>query len=48
MEGAQHIGTVRGFGATKASKERGRRRWLAERINAAVVNVIAKETANLS
>ncbi len=39
MEGAQHSGTVSGFGATKGNKERGRRRWLAERINAAVVNV---------
>jgi hypothetical protein len=48
MKGTQHSGTVSGFGATKDNKERGRRRWLAERSNAAVVKVITKATANLS
>ena len=47
-EGAQHSGTVRGLGGIKGRKERGRRRQLAERNNAAVVKVIAKATANLS
>ena len=48
IEGAQQRGTVRGFGATKGIKERGKRRWLADRSNAAVVKVMAKATANLS
>ncbi len=48
MKGAQQSGTVRGFGATKGIKERGKRRWLAERNSAAVVKVMAKATANLS
>ena len=48
IKGAQQSGTVRGFGATKGIKERGKRRWLADRSNAAVVKVIAKATANLS
>ncbi len=48
IKGAQQSGTVRGFGATKGIKERGKRRWLAYRSNAAVVKVIAKATANLS
>ncbi len=46
--GAQHVGTERGFGGTKARRERGRRRWLAARIKAAVVKVIAKETEKRS
>ncbi len=29
IKGAQHVGTVRGLGATNGSKERGKRRWLA-------------------
>jgi hypothetical protein len=48
IDGAQHGGTVRGFGAINGSREWGRRRWLAERSNSAVVKVIAKATANLS
>ena len=48
IKGAQQSGTGRGFGAAKGNKERGRRRWLAERSSAAVVKVMAKATANLS
>ena len=48
LQGAQHGGTVRGLGATNGSKERGKRRWLAERNSSAVVKVIAKATANFS
>jgi hypothetical protein len=48
IKGDQQSGTVRGFGATKGIKERGKRRWLAERNSAAVVNVTAKAIANLS
>ena len=48
MEGAQHTGTVSGFGGTKGSKDRGSMRWLADRINEAVVKVIAKATAKRS
>ena len=47
-KGAQHNGTVSGFGAANGRVDRGRRRWLAERSNEAVVKVIAKATANLS
>jgi hypothetical protein len=48
MKGAQHGGTVKGLGATNGSRERGKRRWLAERSSSAVVKVIANATANLS
>ncbi len=48
MKGAQHNGTVRGLGAANGSKERGKRRWLAERSSSAVVKVIANATANFS
>ncbi len=48
IKGAQQSGTVRGFGAARGNKERGRRRWLADRSSAAVVKVMAKATANLS
>ncbi len=41
--GAQHVGTDKGFGGTKARRDRGSSRWLAARIKAAVVKVIAKE-----
>ena len=47
-EGAQQVGTVRGLGGMKGNIDRGRRRWLAERSNEAVVKVIAKATANRS
>lgn len=48
IKGAQHGGTVRGFGGINGDKERGKRRWLAERNSSAVAKVIAKATANLS
>ncbi len=48
MEGAQHAGTVSGFGGTKGSKDRGSKRWLADRNSEAVVKVIAKATAKRS
>ncbi len=48
MEGAQHAGTVSGFGGTKGSKDRGSMRWLADRSSAAVVKVMAKATAKRS
>ena len=41
-KGAQHSGTVRGFGAANGRVDRGRRRYPAERSNDAVVKVIAK------
>ncbi len=47
-KGAQHGGTVRGFGAINGSRERGKRRWLAERSSSAVVKVTANATANRS
>ncbi len=46
--GAQQAGTVRGFGATKARRDLGRSRWLADFKSAAVVKVIAKEVAKRS
>ena len=48
MEGAHEAGTVSGLGGTKGRMDRGRSRWLADLINAAVVNVIANETAKRS
>ena len=48
IKGAQHGGTVRGLGAMNGAKERGNRRWLAERSSSAVAKVIANATANLS
>jgi hypothetical protein len=47
MKGAQHIGTWSDLGATRGSNERGKRRWLAERNNAAVVKVMAKAIAKI-
>jgi hypothetical protein len=46
--GAQHAGTVRGFGGIKADKDCGSSRWLADRSSEAVVNVMAKATAKRS
>ena len=48
MEGAQHAGTVSGFGGTKGIKDRGSMRWLADCSSAAVVKEIAKATAKRS
>ena len=48
MEGAQHAGTVSGFGGTKGSSERGSMRWLADFSSEAVVKVIANATAKRS
>ena len=48
MDGAQHVGTVRGLGGMKATSDLGSNLWLADRRSEAVVNVIAKETANRS
>lgn len=48
IKGAQHGGTVKGFGAIKGRIERGKRRRLAERSSMAVVKVMAKATENLS
>ena len=45
-DGAQHAGIVRGFGGTKALRDLGSKRKLADRNNAAVVKVIANDTAN--
>ncbi len=47
-DGAHEAGTVSGLGGTKGRMDRGRSRWLADLINAAVVNVIANETAKRS